>query len=81
MAGTTGTHDVGGMLDDAAIDVASGSKKYKLWELQTHWLVTLLSKKGLLTVDEVRIKMTHMALRNKKESLCFSQRSWLLCCR
>lgn len=53
MAGTTGVHDVGGMSVDAAIDVASGHKKYQLWELQTHCLVTLLSKRGLLTVDEV----------------------------
>ena len=53
MAGITGRHDVGGITDDAPIDVSSGSKKYKLWEVQTHSLVSLLSKKGLLTVDEV----------------------------
>ena len=53
MAGTTGVHDVGGLSVDTAIDVASGHKKYQLWELQTHCLVTLLSKRGLLTVDEV----------------------------
>ena len=53
MAGTTGGHDVGGIADDAPIDVVSGTKKYKLWEVQTHSLVSLLSKKGLLTVDEV----------------------------
>lgn len=54
MAGTTGTHDIGGLDDESGpIDVESGSKKYKLWELQTHCLVTLLSKKGLITVDEV----------------------------
>ncbi|KAL0020286.1 hypothetical protein WJX77_001565 [Trebouxia sp. C0004] len=28
-------------------------KKYQLWELQTHCLVTLLAKRGFLTVDEV----------------------------
>lgn len=44
---------MGGSSDDAPIDVDSGSKKYKLWEMQTHCLVTLISKKGLLTVDEV----------------------------
>lgn len=54
MAGTTGTHDLGGLEDDGAIDIASGNKKYQLWELQTHCLVTLLCKQGLLTVDEVR---------------------------
>lgn len=53
MAGTTGSHDVGGSLTDAPIDIDSGSKKYKLWEVQTHCLVTSISKKGLLTVDEV----------------------------
>ena len=56
MAGTTGTHDVGGLDDEVGpIDVDSGSKKYKLWELQTHCLLTLLSKKGLITVDEVGV--------------------------
>lgn len=54
MAGTTGRHDLGGIVDDAPIDVDSGTKKYKLWEVQTHSLLSLLSKKGLLTVDEVR---------------------------
>ncbi|DBB01372.1 TPA: hypothetical protein ACH3X1_000040 [Trebouxia sp. C0004] len=54
MTGTTGVHDVGGLLVDAAIDVASGHKKYQLWELQTHCLVTLLAKRGFLTVDELR---------------------------
>ncbi|KAL3136313.1 hypothetical protein ABBQ38_005578 [Trebouxia sp. C0009 RCD-2024] len=54
MAGTTGRHDVGGIADDAPIDVGSGTKKYKLWEVQTHSLVSLLSKQGLLTVDELR---------------------------
>ncbi len=53
MAGTTGAHDIGGLSVNAAIGVASGHKKYQLWELQTHCLVTLLSKCGLLTVDEV----------------------------
>ena len=53
MAGTTGTHDLGGLEDDGAIDIASGNKKYQLWELQTYCLVTLLCKQGLLTVDEV----------------------------
>lgn len=53
MAGTTGRHDMGGIKDDAPIDVHSGTKKYKLWEMQTHSLVSLLSKQGLLTVDEV----------------------------
>lgn len=56
MAGTTGTHDVGGLDDEVGpIDVDSGSRKYKLWELQTHCLLTLLSKKGLITVDEVGV--------------------------
>lgn len=54
MAGTTGTHDVGGILDGGAIDIDSGSKKYKLWEMQTHCMLTLLAKQGLLSVDEVR---------------------------
>ena len=53
MAGTTGYHDVGGGMENAPIDVDSGTKKYKLWEVQTHCLMTLISKKGLLTVDEV----------------------------
>ena len=53
MAGMTGRHDVGGIVDDAPIDVESGTKRYQIWELQTHCLVTLISKKGLLTVDEV----------------------------
>ena len=53
MAGTTGVHDVGGLSVDAAIDIASGHKKFQLWEMQTHCLVTLLCKCGLLTVDEV----------------------------
>lgn len=53
MAGTTGTHDVGGILDGGAIDIDSGSKKYKLWEMQTHCMLTLLAKQGLLSVDEV----------------------------
>lgn len=53
MAGTTGRHDVGGSIENAPIDVDSGTKEYKLWEMQTHCLVTLISKKGLLTVDEV----------------------------
>lgn len=56
MAGTTGPHDVGGVDEDfGPIDIASGSKKYKLWETQTHCLLTLLSKKGLMSVDEVRL--------------------------
>ena len=53
MAGTTGYHDVGGLGDDSQIDIQSGSKKYKQWELQTHCLMTLLAKQGLITVDEV----------------------------
>lgn len=53
MAGTTGYHDVGGSTENELIDVDSGTKKYKLWEMQTHCLVTLISKKGLMTVDEV----------------------------
>lgn len=40
-------------MENAPIDVDSGTKKYKLWEVQTHCLMTLISKKGLLTVDEV----------------------------
>ena len=55
MAGTLGTHDVGGLANELPIDIASGAKKYKQWELQTHCLVTLLSKQGLLSVDEVHI--------------------------
>lgn len=53
MAGSTGSHDVGGLLDDAPIDIHSGDKKYQHWEVQTHCLLTLLAKKGLITVDEV----------------------------
>lgn len=53
MAGALGPHDVGGLVDESPIDVESGTKKYKLWELQTHCLLTLLSKQGLITVDEV----------------------------
>ena len=54
----------------APIDVDSGTKKYKLWEMQTHCLVTLISKKGLLTVDEVqgpfalRVRTSSMSLQH-----------------
>ena len=55
-------------MENGPIDVDSGTKKYKLWEVQTHSLVTLISKKGLLTVDEVqgqvslRLRITSMFL-------------------
>lgn len=59
MAGTTGAHDVGGLdAESGQIDVGSGSKKYKLWEIQTHCLVMSLYKKGYFTVDEVRFRCT-----------------------
>lgn len=69
MAGTTGIHDVGGLSVDAAIDVASGHKKYQFWELQTHCIVTLLSKRGLLTVDEVCLCVGYDSAKHSSTAL------------
>ncbi len=59
---------MGGIKSDAPIDVESGTKKYKLWEVQTHSLVSLLSKKGLLTVDEVRERRMYKSLHLDRHS-------------
>ncbi len=79
MAGTTGVHDVGGLSVDAAIDVASGHKKYQLWELQTHCLVTLLSKRELLTVDEVCLCVGFDTARWSSSTLSFDH-FWCVPC-
>jgi hypothetical protein len=47
-----GAHDVGGLEDWGSIDFTD--RAYAYWERQTHAVVWLLTKKGHLTLDELR---------------------------
>ncbi|KAK9812957.1 hypothetical protein WJX72_006391 [[Myrmecia] bisecta] len=52
MFARTGVHDLGGVPDDAPLDLAEPPVAF--WHRQTHALLTMLSRKGLITVDELR---------------------------
>jgi nitrile hydratase len=56
MAGleTNGVHDLGGSLSELHAPIDRAEKPYQQWEIAVHALVGLLSKKGLMTVDELR---------------------------